>query len=107
MNLPLLLAQDMPDTEVLATGNEQEILAWIIAGLLFALSALVIWHLKCMKDAKTERKNLYEKHQAALTVLHDKRDVDHKRTTRLALRSQKAMEIWAGITSEFEEDDEE
>lgn len=82
----LQLAQEMPDSKLLQ-GDAQDVMAWIVLLLVVLLftSNGVLWR----KLGKTE----------------DKLDKSHDRTTRIAIRSTRAIEVLADLQpSEIEEE---
>ena len=90
----LLLAQDLPDASVLADAqNVQQVLAWIIAALMAVIGIIVAWHIKTLGV-----------HKADLKELTDKREADHGKMMKLALRVQSALEAWAGLKKDLVEE---
>lgn len=91
----LLLAQAIPDASQLADAKSiQQVLAWVIASLVSVIALLVIWHVRTLKEQKAE-----------MAILMDKREKDHGKMMKLALKVQKALEAWAGIEDNLIEED--
>ena len=86
MDLFLLLSQVVPNSDDLKSGDAQTILVWIIGALLAALVAQTTYLLKIIKEHKEEAKEWL----AA-------KDDSQKKMMRLALRVQKALEVWAQV----------
>lgn len=100
-----LLLLDGLDASALADAQSiQEVLVWIIGALIFVLLAVVGWHIKTLSNHKIEIKDLTSEHKAELKDLTDKREKDHAKMMKLALKVQSALQIWAGIEEDLTEE---
>ncbi len=91
----LQLAQAIPDTTDLKSGDTNTILVWIIGVLLLVIGGF-LW-----------REKQWEKKQGGWDAEREKKN---KQILKLALRVQTALEIWAGIEEQeslVDDNDEE
>jgi hypothetical protein len=98
------LAQEIPSTDKLSGDTN---LIWFIGFLLFLLCAVnSFWIYRDRRVALEvidERKE-WEKKRDAFDLW---KEASHKKMMKLALRVQKALEVWHGIESESDLVDEE
>ena len=112
-DLVLLLAQDptaLPTTEGLeGDGN----LIWVVGLLLAILSISNIYWGYTLRSLKKDHKEHLVEWKGKETAWEVKRgewetwkDTAHRKMMKLALRTQKAMEVWAGIENDMTEEDD-
>jgi len=82
-----ILAQELPDPRLLTDGNTQQVMSWVILSLILLYGLTVTYFLK---------------RQSSLETKYDKQN---NKMMKLAVRSQRAIEVLANLPAPKIEED--
>lgn len=88
-------------------SDEAELYPWIVGVLVTALGALVTYVVNGQKAHKDELERIRSEHERKIEELLEKREQDHKKMMRIALRTQRILATVSGVTGQDQGDVED